>query len=84
MAFTRDFKDTVVARAQRDPRFREMLFSEGRSTPISRATLAQGRPSCAIWPTPQVRRIGRRAEQAKQEPASNGRPREQAWASARC
>ena len=28
MALTRDFKDTVVARAQRDPRFREMLFTE--------------------------------------------------------
>lgn len=28
LALTRDFKDTVVARAQRDPRFREMLFTE--------------------------------------------------------
>lgn len=28
MVLTRDFKDTVVARAQRDPRFREMLFTE--------------------------------------------------------
>ena len=28
MALTRDFKDTVVARAQRDPRFREALFTE--------------------------------------------------------
>ena len=28
MALTRDFKDTVVARAQRDPRFRELLFTE--------------------------------------------------------
>lgn len=28
MALTRDFKDTVVARAQRDPRFRAMLFTE--------------------------------------------------------
>jgi len=28
MALTRDFKATVVARAQRDPRFREMLFTE--------------------------------------------------------
>lgn len=28
MALTRDFRDTVVARAQRDPRFREMLFTE--------------------------------------------------------
>jgi hypothetical protein len=28
MALTRDFKDTVVARAQRDPRFRKMLFTE--------------------------------------------------------
>ena len=28
MALTRDFKNTVVARAQRDPRFREALFTE--------------------------------------------------------
>lgn len=28
MALTRDFRETVVARAQRDPRFREMLFTE--------------------------------------------------------
>lgn len=28
MALTRAFKDTVAARAQRDPRFREALFTE--------------------------------------------------------
>jgi hypothetical protein len=28
MAFTREFKSTVAARAQRDPRFREALFTE--------------------------------------------------------
>ncbi len=28
MALTRDFKDTVAARVQRDPRFREALFTE--------------------------------------------------------
>jgi hypothetical protein len=28
MALTRDFRETVAARAQRDPRFREMLFRE--------------------------------------------------------
>jgi len=28
MALTRDFKDTVTARVQRDPRFREALFTE--------------------------------------------------------
>ena len=28
MTLTRDFRDTVVARVQRDPRFREMLFTE--------------------------------------------------------
>ena len=28
MALTRDFKDTVVVRVQRDPRFLEMLFTE--------------------------------------------------------
>lgn len=28
MALTRDFKETVMARAQRDRRFREALFSE--------------------------------------------------------
>ncbi len=28
MALTREFKETVAARVQRDPRFREALFSE--------------------------------------------------------
>ena len=28
MALTRDFKETVLARAQRDARFREALFTE--------------------------------------------------------
>ena len=28
MALTREFKDTVAARVQRDPRFREALFAE--------------------------------------------------------
>ena len=28
MALTREFKDTVVVRVQRDPRFREALFIE--------------------------------------------------------
>ncbi|TLY35544.1 MAG: transcriptional regulator [Nitrospirae bacterium] len=28
MALTRDFKETVAARVQRDPRFREALFTE--------------------------------------------------------
>lgn len=28
MALTRDFKETVAARVQRDPRFRETLFTE--------------------------------------------------------
>lgn len=28
MALTRDFKKTIAARAQRDPRFREALFTE--------------------------------------------------------
>jgi DNA-binding phage protein len=28
MALTREFKNTVAARAQRDPRFREALFTE--------------------------------------------------------
>src|SRR5262245_35571810 len=28
MALTRDFKDTIAARARRDPRFREALFTE--------------------------------------------------------
>src|SRR5205823_2994221 len=28
MALTRDFKDTVAARVQRDPRFRKALFTE--------------------------------------------------------
>ena len=28
MALTREFKDTIAARVQRDPRFREALFTE--------------------------------------------------------
>ena len=28
MALTRDFKETILARAQRDPRFRQALFTE--------------------------------------------------------
>lgn len=28
MALTRDFKETIAARARRDPRFRETLFTE--------------------------------------------------------
>jgi hypothetical protein len=28
MALTRDFKETVLARAQRDPKYREALFTE--------------------------------------------------------
>ncbi len=28
MALTRDFKETIAARARRDPRFREALFTE--------------------------------------------------------
>ena len=45
MALTRDFKATVVARAQRDPRFREMLFTEainaylGGDTAVGKAIL---------------------------------------------
>jgi len=45
MALTRDFKDTVAARAQRDPRFREALFTEainaylGGDTAVGKAIL---------------------------------------------
>ena len=45
MTLTRDFKDTVVARVQRDPRFREMLFTEainaylGGGTAVGKAIL---------------------------------------------
>jgi len=31
MALTREFKDTVAARVQRDPRFREALFTEANA-----------------------------------------------------
>jgi DNA-binding phage protein len=40
MALTRDFKDTVVARAQRDPRFREMLFTEAINAYLAGDTAA--------------------------------------------
>ncbi len=45
MTLTRDFKDTVVTRVQRDPRFREMLFTEainaylGGDTVVGKAIL---------------------------------------------
>jgi DNA-binding phage protein len=35
MALTRDFRDTIRARAQRDARFREALFSEGINAYLS-------------------------------------------------
>ena len=40
MALTRDFKATVVARAQRDPRFREMLFTEAINASLGGDTAA--------------------------------------------
>ena len=40
MALTRDFKDTVVARAQRDPRFREALFTEAINAYLGGDTVA--------------------------------------------
>ena len=40
MALTRDFKETVQARAQRDPAFREGLLKEGSS---------------ACWPVMSIR-----------------------------
>jgi DNA-binding phage protein len=35
MALTRDFKDTVVARVQRDPKYRQMLFTEAINAYLS-------------------------------------------------
>lgn len=35
MALTRDFRETVRARAQRDPRFREALFTEALNAYLS-------------------------------------------------
>jgi len=40
MVLTRDFKDTVVARAQRDPRFREALFTEAINAYLGGDTLS--------------------------------------------
>jgi DNA-binding phage protein len=40
MALTRDFKDTVQARAQRDPRFREALFTEAINAYLTGDTTA--------------------------------------------
>ena len=40
MALTRDFKETVVARVQRDPRFREALFTEAMNAYLGGDTVA--------------------------------------------
>ena len=40
MALTREFKDTVAARVQRDPRFREALFTEAINAYLSGETKA--------------------------------------------
>ena len=40
MALTRDFKETVVARVQRDPRFREALFTEAMNAYLGGDTIA--------------------------------------------
>ena len=40
MALTRDFRDTVVARVQRDPRFREALFTEAMNAYLGGDTAA--------------------------------------------
>lgn len=42
MALTRNFKQTIAARAQRDPRFREALFTEAINAYLSGDT-AEGR-----------------------------------------
>jgi DNA-binding phage protein len=40
MALTRDFRDTVKARAQREPRFREALFTEAINAYLAGDTIA--------------------------------------------
>jgi DNA-binding phage protein len=40
MALTREFKDTVAARVQRDPRFREALFTEAFNAYLAGDTMA--------------------------------------------
>jgi DNA-binding phage protein len=40
MALTREFKDTVAARVQRDPRFREALFIEAMNAYLEGETSA--------------------------------------------
>src|SRR5574340_270162 len=40
MALTREFKDTVAARIQRDPRFREALFTEAMNAYLAGETAA--------------------------------------------
>lgn len=40
MALTRDFRETVHARAQRDPRFREALFTEALNAYLAGDTAA--------------------------------------------
>ena len=40
MALTRDFRDTIQARARRDPRFREALFTEAMNAYLSGDSVA--------------------------------------------
>jgi hypothetical protein len=53
MALTREFKNTVAARAQRDPRFREALFTEALNAYFSGDT-AVAKQSCGISSTPPL------------------------------
>jgi DNA-binding phage protein len=39
MALTREFKETIAARAQRDPRFREALFTEAMNAYLGGDTM---------------------------------------------
>jgi hypothetical protein len=53
MALTKEFKETVKARADRDPAFRQALLTEAAEQLLS-GDLETGKRSCAITSTPPL------------------------------
>ena len=52
MPLTRDFKETIQARIERDPSFREELLKEGVECLLS-GDVDTGKASCATTSTPR-------------------------------
>ena len=75
MALTRDFRETVAARAARDHAFKAALLRKSRYRRSSRAKLRPASFSCATVSTPRsasARSVRRRASQKKSD--ANGGP----------